>query len=54
MAVSQTLRTDERNSGERSQFENAMYMIFDSRKPVSKSCQRFVDWAKKNVRGVRQ
>jgi len=32
-------------------FENAMYMIFDSGKPVSKSCQRFVDWAKKNVKG---
>lgn len=32
-------------------FENAMYMIFDSGKPISKSCQRLVDWAKKNVKG---
>ncbi len=31
-------------------FENAMYMIFDSGKPVSKSCQGFVDWAKTNVK----
>jgi len=31
-------------------FENAMYMIFDSGEPVSKSCQKFADWARENVR----